>query len=165
LTQTVAATAPDRPTRQPGSQKGHQPCPAAPTTFPGGTCRAPAETVPLIEPQTAVRALFLRELKGGKSLSGRDRAQGVDPGDGPLALQVHYRLGGRRNWATLWKPTIDALGHVIGVPEPRRPFGPNRCHRRMLRVTWVPKGATFGAWKVTDDSRRQSCPGTFNEQI
>jgi Holliday junction resolvase RusA-like endonuclease len=44
---------------------------------------------------------------------------------GALALEIHYRLSAGRNWAQLWKPTIDALGAVLGVPNPMRPFAPN----------------------------------------
>jgi len=44
--------------------------------------------------------------------------------DGPIALQIHYRLSGRRNWAQQWKPTIDALGAVLGIPDPAHPYNP-----------------------------------------
>lgn len=44
------------------------------------------------------------------------------PVEGPIALQIHYRLSARRNWAQQWKPTIDALGAVLGVADPARPF-------------------------------------------
>lgn len=35
------------------------------------------------------------------------------PGDG-VALQVAFVVGPHRAWANLWKPTIDALGPIIG---------------------------------------------------
>jgi len=34
-------------------------------------------------------------------------------------------LSRRRNWTTLWKPAIDALGPVLGVPNPALPFRPD----------------------------------------
>ncbi|QSR30518.1 hypothetical protein CFI00_08370 [Nocardioides sp. S5] len=43
---------------------------------------------------------------------------------GALTLEIHYRVSSGRNWAQLWKPTIDALGAVLGVPNPMRPFAP-----------------------------------------
>lgn len=41
---------------------------------------------------------------------------------GPVSLEVQYRLNSQRNWVNLWKPTIDALGLVLGVPDARRPY-------------------------------------------
>lgn len=47
----------------------------------------------------------------------------ADPGDGPLELQIAYRISPARNWANLWKPTIDSLGALLG--EGPRPFHPS----------------------------------------
>ena len=41
---------------------------------------------------------------------------------GPVTLEVHYRLSSRRNWVNLWKPTIDALGPILGAPDAHRPY-------------------------------------------
>jgi hypothetical protein len=30
-----------------------------------------------------------------------------------------------RNWSTLWKPAIDALGPVLGIQDPAKPFRPD----------------------------------------
>jgi hypothetical protein len=35
-------------------------------------------------------------------------------GDGPVELQLSFRLHPRRNWSMVWKPAIDALGCVLG---------------------------------------------------
>ena len=43
---------------------------------------------------------------------------------GPIDLEISYRLSHRRNWAQQWKPTIDALGAVLGVANPAHPFSP-----------------------------------------
>jgi hypothetical protein len=44
--------------------------------------------------------------------------------DGPVALQVNFAIGPSRNWANLWKPTIDALGTLLGWATPRRSWHP-----------------------------------------
>jgi hypothetical protein len=44
---------------------------------------------------------------------------------GPVALQLVFGVSSGRNWATLWKPAIDALGPVLGIPDPARPYQPN----------------------------------------
>ena len=50
---------------------------------------------------------------------------------GPLELQVAYYLSPKRNWTTLWKPTLDSLGLVLGHP-PGRAFSP--YDDRVVRV-------------------------------
>ena len=35
------------------------------------------------------------------------------------------RVNARRNWSTLWKPAIDALGPLLGSPDPERPYRPH----------------------------------------
>ncbi|WP_207935695.1 hypothetical protein [Actinomadura sp. KC216] len=44
---------------------------------------------------------------------------------GPVALVIRFKVSSRRNWSTLWKPAIDALGPVLGALDPRKPFSPN----------------------------------------
>jgi hypothetical protein len=44
--------------------------------------------------------------------------------DGGLEMQVAYRVGSSRAWLNVWKPSIDALGSILGVKDPRRPFDP-----------------------------------------
>jgi hypothetical protein len=43
---------------------------------------------------------------------------------GPVAAHLAFRIGPHRNWANLWKPAIDALGGVLGVDNPAKPFAP-----------------------------------------
>jgi hypothetical protein len=43
---------------------------------------------------------------------------------GAVALGIWFTVSSRRNWSTLWKPAIDALGPLLGTPDPRRPFSP-----------------------------------------
>jgi hypothetical protein len=44
---------------------------------------------------------------------------------GPVAVRIQFSVSSRRNWTTLWKPAIDALGPVLGMPNPARPFHPD----------------------------------------
>lgn len=53
----------------------------------------------------------------------RDQAAGVLP-DGGVSLQLLIVTSRSRNWATLWKPAIDALGPLLGVDDPSRPYTP-----------------------------------------
>ena len=46
----------------------------------------------------------------------------IDPG--PAGLTIALTTGPRRNWASLWKPLIDAFGPVLGE-DPARPFCPH----------------------------------------
>jgi hypothetical protein len=45
----------------------------------------------------------------------------IDPG--PVGLRISLTTGPGRNWASLWKPLIDAFGPVLGE-DPTRPFHP-----------------------------------------
>ena len=62
---------------------------------------------------------------------------------GGVDLVVRFTVHSRRNWATLWKPAIDALGPVLGIPDPRQPFRPNDD-----RVT------TLSLQRMVDDALR-----------
>ncbi len=53
----------------------------------------------------------------------QDQAAGVLP-DGGVSLQLLIVTSRSRNWATLWKPAIDALGPLLGVDDPSRPYTP-----------------------------------------
>ncbi len=44
---------------------------------------------------------------------------------GAVELQLIWKCSSQRNWISLWKPTIDAMGPVLGEPDPHRPFHPN----------------------------------------
>jgi hypothetical protein len=53
----------------------------------------------------------------------------VDPSrqlqPGPVEVNLVWRCSSQRNWTSLWKPTIDAMGPILGEPFPNRPFYPN----------------------------------------
>jgi hypothetical protein len=44
---------------------------------------------------------------------------------GPMTLCIRFGVSSRRNWSTLWKPAIDALGPVLGIQDPSQPFRPD----------------------------------------
>jgi hypothetical protein len=44
--------------------------------------------------------------------------------DGPVGLHVGFRVGPGRNWANLWKPTIDSLDRLLGRTAPDRLWHP-----------------------------------------
>lgn len=48
----------------------------------------------------------------------------TQPVDGPVELQLCFRVGPHRNWAALWKPAIDSLGAILGTDQPERQFNP-----------------------------------------
>jgi hypothetical protein len=50
---------------------------------------------------------------------------GARPSAAPVQLDLAFGVSSLRNWTTLWKPTIDALGPLLGVPDPERPLAPN----------------------------------------
>jgi hypothetical protein len=55
------------------------------------------------------------------------QAATIDPdpaGPGPAGLTIALTTGPGRNWASLWKPLIDAFGPVLGE-DPTRPLHPN----------------------------------------
>lgn len=50
---------------------------------------------------------------------------GVDPlPEGPVLLELAFTVGPGRSWANLWKPTIDALGALLGRTAPDRRWHP-----------------------------------------
>lgn len=44
---------------------------------------------------------------------------------GAMRLCIRFGVSARRNWSTLWKPAIDALGPVLGTRDPAKPFRPD----------------------------------------
>ena len=76
-------------------------------------------------PQFSTRMTGSYERKQWKqTLHNRlaEQAATIDPG--PLGLKIALRTGPGRNWASLWKPLIDAFGPVLGE-DPTRPFHPH----------------------------------------
>jgi hypothetical protein len=44
---------------------------------------------------------------------------------GAVELHLVWKCSSQRNWTSLWKPTIDSMGPILGEPNPNRPFHPN----------------------------------------
>lgn len=63
----------------------------------------------------------------------------VEAPPGALEMQVSYRVGPQRAWVNLWKQTLDALGPLLGLEDPRNPFHPQdgRIVRLGLHQTLV----------------------------
>ena len=76
-------------------------------------------------PQFSIRMAGSYERKEWKQgLHDRlaEQAATIDPG--PVGLKIALTTGPGRNWASLWKPLIDAFGPVLGE-DPTRPFHPH----------------------------------------
>jgi len=76
------------------------------------------------------------------------QAATVDPG--PVALAIALTTGPGRNWASLWKPLIDAFGPVLGE-DPTRPFHPHDDRIVSLALhhtidTGIAHDVTIDAW-------------------
>lgn len=41
---------------------------------------------------------------------------------GPVDVQLRFTLSRRRDWTALWRPALQALGPVLGVPDPTRHY-------------------------------------------
>lgn len=51
--------------------------------------------------------------------------EGIDPlPEGPVELELAFVVGPSRNWLNLWKPTIDALGGLLGRTSPSERWHP-----------------------------------------
>lgn len=77
------------------------------------------------------------------------RAQVAMTVSGPVEIQISYVVEPTWNWAVLWKPTIDALGAIVG--EGSRPFHPLddrivrlAVHRKVAARR--PRRTSIGVW-------------------
>lgn len=79
-------------------------------------------------------------------------------GTGPIEMHIAFVIGPGRNWVTLWKPAIDALGGILGLDNPARPFHPRDdrivrlgLHRRVdATMGW---DVLLGVWWRTAPSQ------------
>lgn len=53
-----------------------------------------------------------------------ERARPTGISQGAVELEIEFRVSPERNWSSLWKPSIDALGPLLGCRDPNRPFAP-----------------------------------------
>lgn len=71
--------------------------------------------------------------------------------DGPVAVHLAWRCSSARNWVALWKPTGDAMGPVLGEPDPRNPFNPaddriTELHFHVTRDDSLGHDVDVGMW-------------------
>jgi hypothetical protein len=71
--------------------------------------------------------------------------------DGPLEMQISYRVGPGRRWNNIWKQSIDALSTILGLVRPENPFHPldGRLIRLGLHHTLAPSlgfDVELGIW-------------------
>jgi hypothetical protein len=52
--------------------------------------------------------------------------------EGPLEMEIAFRVGRGRSWLRLWKQAIDSLGPVLGLVNEHQPFHPR--HGRIVRL-------------------------------
>lgn len=85
---------------------------------PGGVCAFHMETSASYEKRAYKEAI-------------RDRAATAEPlQEGGVSLQIAFAVGPGRTWPNLWKPTIDALGPILG-----RDDGASEWNARDGRIT------------------------------
>jgi len=70
------------------------------------------------------KPIWKENIRG--ALKDAVKAQQIYPlKPGAVELQLVWKCSSQRNWISLWKPTIDAMGPVLGEPDPHHPFHPN----------------------------------------
>lgn len=104
---------------------------AARAPDPGGACAFSVETS-VSYAKSACKELVRNQVAGAKQLP-----------DGGVALQVAFAVGPDQAWPNLWKPTIDALGPILG-----RDDGAEKWNVRDGRIT------ELGMHCVVDPDRR-----------
>jgi hypothetical protein len=83
----------------------------------------PTATAPLLSVRTSMSAT---STAWKEAIHRACRAAQPEPAPGEaLRVRLCFGVSGRRNWSTLWKPAIDALGPLLGMPDPDRPFRPS----------------------------------------
>lgn len=79
------------------------------------------------EPDMVVRTTVSSSSRAWKE-QVRDACAVAAPTEGipgALGIDLEFRLSPDRNWSTVWKPAIDSLGPLLGVPNLNRPFAPD----------------------------------------
>ena len=80
------------------------------------------------------------------------------PADGPVSTRIALRCSARRNWTSLWKPVVDAMGPVLGYTHPSKPYHPrdDRIVRlefhRILDSELKNRVEVAYAWRMADSS-------------
>jgi hypothetical protein len=74
---------------------------------------------------------------------------------GPVEVQIAWRCAPSRAWVNLWKPTGDAMGPVLGEPQPAHPFNPADDRIVAIQLHRVPdstmgRAIDVGLWWRTE---------------
>jgi hypothetical protein len=82
---------------------------------------------PPAQPQLSVRTTTSAESSAWKQQihEACDRLLSEPLPAGPVAVRIQFGVSSRRNWSTLWKPAIDALGPMLGMVNADHPFRPD----------------------------------------
>lgn len=74
--------------------------------------------------RATIRTTASAQTKAYKQQINGHLASAEKLADGPVALELAFVVGSRRNWLNLWKPTIDALDRLLGRTRPEREWNP-----------------------------------------
>ncbi len=75
---------------------------------------------------------------------------------GPVALDIVFGVGPARSWINLWRPTIDALGALLGASSPARPWHPQDDRVARLSLHCLVDPAMGNDVDLFIDARRAS---------
>ena len=87
------------------------------------------QAVPIQAPTPGGRRYTVRTDRSSQSTGFKQQIHDQLTGaaalpDGSVRMQLSFTVGPRRNWLNLWKPTIDALGQILGSASPGRLWHP-----------------------------------------
>ncbi len=85
---------------------------------------APAYETPRPDPIYTARTTASAQTKAYKEQIRTAVEHASEHPAGAVRVQLAFVVGPQRNWLTLWKPTIDALGPVLGRTRPDRDWHP-----------------------------------------
>ncbi|SNR82004.1 hypothetical protein SAMN04488107_0038 [Geodermatophilus saharensis] len=94
------------------------------------------EAVPRATPSIGAPVLEVRTTASATTAAYKqqihDQVHAALPPTGPVALELSFTVGPRRNWLNLWKPTIDALDALLGQAVLGQAW-----HPRDGRIVWL----------------------------
>ncbi|MFI0407322.1 hypothetical protein [Actinomadura sp. 3N508] len=87
-----------------------------------------AEAIPM-QPDGWAHAFDLRTTASATTTAFKEEidqqlTEALPLPEGPVRLHIGFVVGPRRQWPNLWKPTIDALGRILGRTSPDRLWHP-----------------------------------------
>lgn len=89
-----------------------------------GVGQAHASDVALNTLQFRVRTTASAETSRFKEQISSGLAEAPPLPTGPVRLDIVFTVGATRSWLNLWKPSIDALGRLLGESAGSRPWNP-----------------------------------------